>query len=217
MCSLNLQRPKSSTVSITPRRLRAINIDAFQADLRSSIAGIDFVTMDVESCVEKYNLTLSSLLDKHAPSRTRTVRLRPNSPWFYEGIRVAKQKRRRLERKWRRSKLEIDLQLYCEQKNTVNKLIEQAKIDYYSSKINEKVGDQKQLFNIVNDLLQKAKNLYSLFLSLMKLLLSNSLSFLVRRLLTFVGASLRNVLKLFHVTMSQTPLFFLKVLNLLVN
>ena len=47
--------------------------------------------------------------------------------------------------------------MYCEQKNTVNKLIEQVKIKYYSGQINEKAGDQKQLLNVVNDLLQKSK------------------------------------------------------------
>jgi hypothetical protein len=62
-----------------------------------------------------------------------------------------------LERRWRRTKLEVDLQIYCDQKNTVSKLIEHAKIDYYSSLINEKAGDQKQLFSVVNDLLHKNK------------------------------------------------------------
>ena len=157
MCTLDLQRPPTPTVSITTRRLKAIDTSVFGADVRSSLAEIDFATLDVDSCVENYNQSLSCLLDKHAPSRTRTVKLRPNSPWFHEGVRVAKQKRRQLERRWRSDKLEINRQLYCEQKNVVNELIEQAKKEYYSCKINEKAGDQKQLFNVVNDLLQKNK------------------------------------------------------------
>ena len=157
MCSLNLQRPKAPTASITTRRLKTIDISDLRNDLRSTLAELDFASKDVESCVESYNLSLSNILDKHAPTQTRTVRLRPNSPWFNNDIRLEKQKRRRLERKWRRTKLEVDLQMYCEQKNTVNKLIDQAKIKYYSCQINEKAGDQKQLFNVVNDLLQKSK------------------------------------------------------------
>ena len=35
-----------------------------------------------------------------------------------------KQQRRQLERRWRSDKLEINRQLYCEQKNVVNELIE---------------------------------------------------------------------------------------------
>ena len=154
---LKLQRPKAPTASITTRRLKTIDISDLRNDLRSTLAELDFASKDVESCVESYNLSLSNILDKHAPTQTRTVRLRPNSPWFNDDIRLEKQKRRRLERKWRRTKLEVDLQMYCEQKNTVNKLIEQAKIKYYSGQINEKAGDQKQLFNVVNDLLQNSK------------------------------------------------------------
>ncbi len=157
MCMVSLQKPKTPSVTITTRRLKSIDINAFRADVNSSLAKIDFATMDVESCVESYNSSLSCVLDKHAPSQTRTVRLRPNSPWFNESIRLEKQKRRQLERKWRRTKLDVDLQMYSEQKNTVNKLIEQAKIEYYSGQIDEKAGDQKQLFNVVNDLLHKSK------------------------------------------------------------
>ena len=157
MCSLNLQRPKAPTASITTRRLKTIDISDLRNDLKSTLAELDFASKDVESCVESYNLSLSNILDKHAPTQTRTVRLRPNSPWFNDDIRLEKQKRRRLERKWRRTTLEVDLQMYCEQKNTVNRLIDQTKIKYYSCQINEKAGDQKQLFNVVNDLLQKSK------------------------------------------------------------
>ena len=157
MCTLDLQRPPTPTVSITTRRLKAIDTNVFGADVRSSLAEIDFATLNVDSCIENYNQSLSCLLDKHARSRTRTVRLRPNSPWFHEGIRVTKQKKRQLERRWRSDKLEINRKLYYEQKNVVNELVEQAKKEYYSCKINEKAGDQKQLFNVVNDLLQKNK------------------------------------------------------------
>ena len=116
MCTLDLQRPPTPTVSITTRRLKAIDTSVFGADVRSSLAEIDFATLDVDSCVENYNQSLSCLLDKHAPSRTRTVKLRPNSPWFHEGIWVAKQKRRQLECRWRSDKLEINRQYNCTDK-----------------------------------------------------------------------------------------------------
>ena len=45
------------------------------------------------------------------------------------------------------------------QKHVVDKLIEQAKIKFYSGKITDNIGDQKELFSVVNDLLQKSKKL----------------------------------------------------------
>ena len=70
MCSLNLQRPKAPTASITTRRLKTIDISDLRNDLRSTLAELDFASTDVESCVESYNLSLSNILDKHAPTQT---------------------------------------------------------------------------------------------------------------------------------------------------
>ena len=55
---------------------------------------------------------LSSLLNQHAPARTRSVRLRPHSPWFSVAIQTARKLCRVHERKWRHTRLEIDRQLY---------------------------------------------------------------------------------------------------------
>ena len=47
--------------------------------------------------------TLSQTLDKHAPATTKEVIVRPHTQWFSEGIKIAKQERRRAERKWNKS------------------------------------------------------------------------------------------------------------------
>ena len=61
-------------------------------------------------------------------------------------IREEKHKRRQLEKKWRRSKLEIDRQLYQEQRQFVISLMNNAKINYYSELIKESASDQKADF-----------------------------------------------------------------------
>ncbi|XP_063951718.1 uncharacterized protein LOC135153230 [Lytechinus pictus] len=62
--------------------------------------------------------SLGTLLDSHAPAKTRTIKNRNDCPWFNPDISAAKRKRRKLERKWRSNvKLYIDRELWCAQKN----------------------------------------------------------------------------------------------------
>ena len=66
-------------------------------------------------------------LDKHAPQRLRFITLRPHAPWFDDELRSARQAKRRFERKWKTSGLEIDKQIFKEQ----------CECDAYTSLINE--------------------------------------------------------------------------------
>ena len=67
---------------------------------------------DIGKLTEEYNLVLTSILDKHAPAKERTITLKTESPWYTEEIRIAKRERRKAERRWRSSgKLEVHKQL----------------------------------------------------------------------------------------------------------
>ena len=105
--------------------------------------------------MDNYNFCLSSLLDTHAPSKTRTITVRSNSSWYCEEISEAKRNRRKLERKWHKSKLEIDHQLYRNQRNLVNKLLRQCKQNHLSPLIQNCAKDQKQLFRVTDQLLHR--------------------------------------------------------------
>ena len=55
-----------------------------------------------------YENIFQTSLNKHAPAKTRSVKLSTESPWFNDDIRAARKKRRQLERKWRNNgKLEV--------------------------------------------------------------------------------------------------------------
>jgi hypothetical protein len=81
--------------------------------------------------------------------------LRPNTPFYNETIINAKREKRQKERKWRKTRLEIDHQLYIESCTEMNRLFRKAKTDFYSDKIIESQGDQRTLFNIADTLLKR--------------------------------------------------------------
>ena len=63
---------------------------------------------DLDTAVADYNKQLSIMLDRHTPKVTKTITVRPNTEWYDETIHQVRQRRRQLDRRWKKSKLEID-------------------------------------------------------------------------------------------------------------
>ena len=125
----------------------------FQILIKSSTACMSSLIFG--ELVFEYNTTLKSLLDRHAPLKTKTITLRPTALWYTEELRSEKKKRRAFERRWRSSKLESDYSRFKEQCLRVNALIKKTKVDYYSGIIKESSNNPRTLFNTVNKLLYK--------------------------------------------------------------
>ena len=106
--------------------------------------------------VEQYDRTLLSIIDKHAPQMQRQITVRPSAPWYTQEVADGKNKRRRLERKWRKSKMQSNRERYVHQCYVVNNLICNLKTPYYREIVSENSSYQKVLFNTVNKLLQKS-------------------------------------------------------------
>ena len=83
----------------------------------------DYRDMEVTPLVANFESTLTSLLDTHAPTKKRTIILRPHAPWYNDSIHVEKKKRRKLERRWGKSGLFIDWELYITQCGVTNDMI----------------------------------------------------------------------------------------------
>ena len=152
--NLNMPKPQPLRQTIQYRNESAIDNEMFQADIEASTLCLDPAT-SAASLLDQYDDTMSALLDKHAPLQTRTITVRPKVTWFNGGIKMAKQKRRQLERRWRQSVLTILLDMFKEQKRHVNKLISSANSSYNTAKIIEDASDQNQLYNVVNTMAVK--------------------------------------------------------------
>jgi hypothetical protein len=155
--NLCTEKPPNLMKNVKYRKLRSINTETFKFDLaNSSLQNHEKnMTETIDELVNKYNTTLLKVVDDHAPVQHKTITLRPNAPWYTEELREAKHERRRRERLWRKSRLEIDHQFYKEQCNIVKSMLKKAKCQYYSSKIMECANDQKALFKIINKLLHR--------------------------------------------------------------
>lgn len=87
-------------------------MSALCKDLRDSIVLQENVT-DLPTLVDKYETELTRVLDIHAPVKKRAITVRPAAAWFNGDIDREKRKRQ-IRRRWRKSRLVINRELYKE-------------------------------------------------------------------------------------------------------
>lgn len=108
---------------------------------------------DLDAYAREYTTTLSALLDRHAPLKTRRRVTRPVVPWYNETIDNAKRERRKAERKWRKTKATDDLLDFKSKRNHMTYLMNKARREFYSEFMDENSTDQRKLFNAAKKLL----------------------------------------------------------------
>ena len=86
--------------SVSFRRLRSIDKDAFMDEIRNSKL-FQMDTDNPDELAAVFDNTLRSLLYRHAPVKHKNTTSRPCVPWMNDEIKLAKRQRRKAERKWR--------------------------------------------------------------------------------------------------------------------
>ena len=153
-------KPSLSRKTVSYRSIKSVNIEELTKDLITSKLCLDTPTQ-LDSLVSCYNNTISTLLDRHAPMKTRTVAVRPMVPWYNEKIRLAKKERRKAERKWRRTKTPTYFNLFKTLKNRVTYLMNKARCSFFSDFVGKNSDDQGKLFRAIKKLLVQKDVLFS--------------------------------------------------------
>ena len=81
------------------------------------------------------NTYLTKCLDKTRPWRNVRVKDNTPHPWYDSDIDDAREKKRKLESVWRRTKLEIHRQLYVTAREECTALVSARKADYYQNRL----------------------------------------------------------------------------------
>jgi hypothetical protein len=112
----------------------------------------------LEELLAQYQDGLSSLLEKHAPLIKRRFTIRPENPWASSEIFEMRRRVRKQERRWRRTRLEIDKQLLQNYLSELKRGISNAKANFLEKKITES-GEHASLIKIVDSFLEKKSGL----------------------------------------------------------
>jgi hypothetical protein len=159
-CCLSFTKPPPPTRLVTSRNLRAVCLTDLQTDVKAWANSMNkqCPDRDLEGLVKDYNSGLQRVLDKHAPTVTRRIRDRPSAPWVSEGVREARRKRRRAERRWRKTRLTVFREIFVKERAAARSFLLAAKRQFYCDKIDSAVSSSKQLFSVTNELLGKSKS-----------------------------------------------------------
>ena len=108
LCDLLVSKPDLEVKDIKYRKYKAIELDAFSHDLsESELCNKSF--SDLDELVSCYQDTLSRLIDKHAPEKSKRIVVRPKQPWYNDNVDNVKRARRKCERRWLKMGFETDL------------------------------------------------------------------------------------------------------------
>src|SRR5258706_385535 len=110
---------------------------------------------DLTDLLDAYNSTLTSLLNKHAPLITKSVRAVHSQPWFTSALSKLKSARRHLEKIWLRTHSAHDLNLFRRATNRYHSAIISAKRTFNSNLISSNLTNSRKLWNSVNKLLHR--------------------------------------------------------------
>lgn len=158
------------------RSIHSINVQRFTCDIISSRL-ITHQPTNLTELVDCYNSTLATLLNKHAPLKCKSLRLKPANQWFTPALNKLKLAKRHLERVWSRSHSAEDLRALRSASNHYHSAIIKAKRDYNCSLISSSRTNPRQLWKTVNKFLHRT--------AVSVLPSSNSLSSLSQSFATF--------------------------------
>ena len=79
---------------------------------------------------------------RHIALRKTTITLRRHCPWYIDKLQYEKQRRRRAERTWPQTRLEVHRLAYRTQREVFNRLLINTMKTYYAAKIANYTNDQ---------------------------------------------------------------------------
>ena len=144
-CRIAMRKPPFRGERKTYRKMKATSFTSFSTDIEDS----DLYTNQerpLEESVTQYNDVLGDLLEKYAPSKTKWLTIRPAAPWVNDDILSARKERRRMERRWRLSRLTVDREIFMNQRDIIEKMLYTAKSEFYANRIKHQANHPKKPF-----------------------------------------------------------------------
>jgi len=136
---------------ISFRNLKNINHETMTSDLQHLLSANCSQPTDL---VDYYNNTLRSIMDLHAPVKTRTVTFARSAPWYTDELRKMKAAGRVIERRYKATGLSVHKLAFREHQKVYSKSLTKARSHFYSNVIKNSPGNSKQLFSTINHLLK---------------------------------------------------------------
>ncbi len=118
----------------------------------SQFLSISNSSEQLDDVTENMDSLFSSTLATVAPLCLRKIKDKSPTPWYNEHTRTLKRAARKMERSWRKTKLEVFRKAWRESNLSYRKALKTARSDYFSSLLEENKHNPRHLFNTVTKL-----------------------------------------------------------------
>ncbi|KAI2651726.1 hypothetical protein H4Q32_014472 [Labeo rohita] len=146
----------TKTVNSTPyykygRTITSTTKDCFLSNLPdlSEFLSMSNSSEKLDDVTETIDSLFSRTLDTVAPLRPRKIKENSPTPWYNEHTRALKRAARKMERSWRKTKLEVFRTAWRECTLSYRKALKSARSDYFSTLLEDNKHNPRYLFNTV--------------------------------------------------------------------
>ena len=154
-CYLNLDQHPLQYKEIITRNYKLFSKESFQKDLRDNLELINFESQTFHCVIKKYENLCKELIEQHAPTKCKLIKVQPDAPWFDSEYATLRRKRRKAEKKYKKSKLLVDKQIFINLRKECVVMAREKKINFFRSKIESSKNNVKTLYSVVNNLLDR--------------------------------------------------------------
>ena len=202
-CKLDCPKPPASKIHVTYRSTKLLTADI----LDDGVLKLPFVkdlnalaVVDLTALVIQYNTELEKIYNDLAPRKSRWITHRPHAPWYNDVLRLAKRIKRRAERMFRKTGLEVHRGIFVEACKNYQKQLEFHKSSYYKTRI--KQAGRNKLFQIIDNLFQPGSSALPSYSSL-ESLVEDFNDFLIGKIQSIRDEIQENAVN--HSMQSQSP------------
>ena len=158
-CNIKINSKKE----ITFRNVKNVDLPKFKIDMYNA-SNLFIETCDktsFQSSLSFFQDIFGDIVECHAPVITKHVNVHQNPGWLDQEFKSARSQRRKLFKKWKRTKDKSDRQRFEISRREVNDLSINKRKEHISKTILEAQNSQRALYNITDSLLdtQKCKSL----------------------------------------------------------
>jgi hypothetical protein len=157
----NLETKRNHTISF--RNFKNVNLVSFKNDVvsQSNLFLSNCNNLDFVESLSMFNQIFGEIVNNHAPLVTKSVDSNPKPSWIDSEFRNARSERRRLYKRWKRTRTSGDRKKFEQSRLEVNNMSISKRKLYFSKCISDSGNSQRELFKICNSLLnaQKSKSL----------------------------------------------------------
>ena len=145
---------KPVTKMIKFRKLNSINAQAFSRDVKTILDDHNPVDLSPNECLKLYRNTLTTVLNTHAPEKTRKAATRSRIPWFNDSIARAIRHIRMAECNWANHHSDpMAFTTFYRARHIFSNIMDAAENRFYKDSLAQHQGNTKEIFKICDSLL----------------------------------------------------------------